>query len=132
MALEPIDATLSDWQKIEVIKRFHQTYVEQLETIEKELSALLTRKAEADLMASYIADQPEVVELRPEAAEIEKLKSVVRMLINWLSDLSRCSPKPTCLRRYNGIRALFVGSLVTETWISCMAGILPQWPINKI
>jgi transketolase len=63
--------TLTDWQKRDALKRVREQYQEELTKIEGELIEFLTRAQEADLIAAYLGEQPEVKALRPDPKEVE-------------------------------------------------------------
>ena len=71
MPIQPIVVTLSDGQMMETLKRFRAKYAEELEKLDVELTDILTALAEADFIAQYLGEQPEVKELRAKKAELE-------------------------------------------------------------
>lgn len=75
MALQPISVTLTDGQKLEVLKRFRQRYGEELEKVENDILAILTAQAECAFVASYIGEQAEVVELKQRDDELAGLEA---------------------------------------------------------
>jgi hypothetical protein len=74
MPLQPLSATLTDGQKIDVLKRFRKRYGDELEKVENSLLEIMTALAEADFMVQYVGDQPEVRDLRARKAEIDALE----------------------------------------------------------
>jgi len=74
MPLPPLTITLSDGQKLEVLKRYRSTYVEELKKLEGALTEVLTALAEADFLTGYLGEQPEVIELRKRKVETEALE----------------------------------------------------------
>jgi len=87
MPQPPIAVTLSDWQKIEALKRVREDYQEELTKVESEITDILSACAEADFIAQYLGDQPEVKERRarkPEAETKEKRRQYVIALIERL------------------------------------------------
>ena len=79
--------TLSDWQKIEALKRSRERYHEELNKLESDITDILSACAEADFIAQYLGDQPEVKEMRakkPEADTKEKRRQYVIALIERL------------------------------------------------
>ena len=73
MPLAPLSISLTDWQKLEAIKRFRAKYSDELTETEAKLMALLTAAAEADFLAQYLGEQPELKEARGRKDEIEVL-----------------------------------------------------------
>jgi hypothetical protein len=71
MPAQPLSVTLSDGQKIDVLKRFRKKYGEELEKIEAQVVEILTALQEADFMVQYVGEQPEVKELRARKSELE-------------------------------------------------------------
>lgn len=113
MAQGPISVTLSDWQKLEALKRVRERYQEEQTKLEVEITEILTACAEADHLAQYLGEQPEVAELRakkPEAEAKEKRRQYVLKLIERLDavipkvpDVKAPAPgagKPAGVRRY--------------------------------
>lgn len=90
MAQGPITVTLTDWQKLEALKRVRERYVEELARIEAEITEILTACAEADHLAHYLGEQPEVTELRakrPEAEVKEKRRQYLQKLVERLDQV---------------------------------------------
>jgi hypothetical protein len=71
---EPLVVTLSDGQKVEAMKRFRHRYTEELTKVEAELTEALTHVAEADFLAQYLGEQPEIIELRKGKEDAERLQ----------------------------------------------------------
>jgi hypothetical protein len=87
MPLEPLTVTLSDGQKVEAMKRFRVKYADELTKVESELTDVLVALAEADFLAQYLGEQPEIVELRkrkPDVENLEKRRSYLRKIIDRL------------------------------------------------
>ncbi len=87
MPQPPLAVTLSDWQKIEALKRARERYQEELTKVESEVTDILTACAEADFIAQYLGDQPEIKEMRakkPEAENKEKRRQYLLALIERL------------------------------------------------
>jgi hypothetical protein len=113
MPQPPITVTLSDWQKIEALKRTRERYQEELTKVESEVTDILTACAEADFLAQYLGDQPEVKDLRakkPEAEVKEKRRQYLLALIDRLDAVIPKQPdvkpalagagKPAGIKRY--------------------------------
>ncbi len=71
MPLKQLSATLSDGQKLAVLKRFRAKYAEELEKLDVDMQEIMINLAEADFIAQYLGEQPEVAELRAKKAELE-------------------------------------------------------------
>lgn len=87
MPLPPLDVQLTNGQQIEVLKRFRERYAEELTKLELDMTDILTARAEAEFMAKYLGDQPEVVELRQRVKELdakEKRRQYLGMIIDRL------------------------------------------------
>jgi hypothetical protein len=87
MPQPPIAVTLTDWQKIESLKRMRERYADELSKVEAEISEILTAVAEGDFLAQYLGDQPEVKDLRarrPDAEAKEKRRQYLLALIERL------------------------------------------------
>jgi hypothetical protein len=89
---QPLAVTLSDGQKVEVLKRFRNRYGEKLKEVENELRDILTNLAEADFIAAYLGDQPEVAELRAKKAEVEVLERRRLHLLKIIDRLDKYIP----------------------------------------
>jgi hypothetical protein len=74
MPLQPLSVTLSDGQKIDVLKRFRKKYGDELATVEASVTEILTSIAEAEFMVQYVGEQPEVKDLRARKAELEQFE----------------------------------------------------------
>jgi len=92
MALEPLVVDLSEGQKLEVLKRFHNRYQDELDKVEAELRALLVRNAEAEFLVQYIKEQPEVKDLRADPAQIQRLEQRREYLHQLIKVLSHYMP----------------------------------------
>lgn len=100
MPQPPLTVSLTDWQKIETLKRTRESYQEELTKVEAEITDILTACAEADFLAQYLGDQPEVKEMRakkPEAEAKEKRRQYLLALIERLDAVIPKQPevKPT-------------------------------------
>jgi len=100
MPQPPLTVALTDWQKIETLKRTREGYQEELTKVEAEITDILTACAEADFLAQYLGDQPEVKEMRakkPEAEAKEKRRQYLLALIERLDAVIPKQPevKPT-------------------------------------
>lgn len=100
MPQPPLTVALTDWQKIETLKRTREGYQEELTKVEAEITDILTACAEADFLAQYLGDQPEVKEMRakkPEAEAKEKRRQYLLVLIERLDAVIPKQPevKPT-------------------------------------
>lgn len=87
MPQPPIAVTLTDWQKIEALKRARERYQEELTKVEAEITDVLTACAEADFLVQYVGEQPDVKEMRarkPEAEAKEKRRQYLLALIERL------------------------------------------------
>jgi hypothetical protein len=93
MALEPLTIELSEGQKTEVLKRFHRSYHAELEKVEGELRQLLTGNAEAEFLAQYIKEQPEVTQLRADPAAIKRLEQRREYLAQLIKVLEHYTPE---------------------------------------
>ena len=74
MPLQPLVVHLSEGQQKEAMKRFRHKYAEELTKLEAELTDVLTAIAEADFLAQYLGEQPEIKELKKRQAEVEALQ----------------------------------------------------------
>jgi hypothetical protein len=113
MPQPPISVSLTDWQKIEALKRVRERYQEELTKVESEVTDILTTCAEADFLAQYLGDQPEIKEMRagrPEAETKEKRRQYLIALIERLdavipkqAEVKQPAPgtgKPSGLKRF--------------------------------
>jgi hypothetical protein len=89
---QPLAVTLSDGQKVEVLKRFRNRYGEKLKEVENELRDILNNLAEADFIAAYLGDQPEVAELRAKKADVEVLERRRQHLLKIIDRLDKYIP----------------------------------------
>jgi hypothetical protein len=87
MPIEPLTVTLTDGQKVEAMKRFRVKYADELTKVEAELTDVLINLAEADFLAQYLGEQPEIIDLRkrkPDVENLEKRRSYLRKIIERL------------------------------------------------
>ncbi len=115
MPLNPLSATLSDGQKLAVLKRFRAKYGDELTKLEAEMQEILLSVAEADFLTQYLGEQPEIAELRAKKSELEikeKRRQYLGKIIDRLDQSipqqqpvnvpapSGAGAKPTGVRRY--------------------------------
>jgi hypothetical protein len=93
MPLNPLTVTLSDGQKIAAMKRFRQRYADELAKLEASLTEIITNLAEADFLAQYLGEQPEIQELRAHKAEIEALETRRQRLGKIIERLDQYTPQ---------------------------------------
>ena len=93
MPMPPITVTLSDGQKVETMKRFRVLYGDEMTAIEAKLTDALLAAQEADFLAQYLGEQPELKELRARAAEAEKLEKRRQYLAALVERLDQYTPK---------------------------------------
>lgn len=93
MPLPPLQATLSDGQKLAALKRLRAVYADELAGLEVEILEILTNLAEADFLAQYLGDQPEVVALRARKAEVETKEKRRQYLGKLIERLDQCIPE---------------------------------------
>ncbi len=93
MPQPPITVALTDWQKIEALKRSRERYAEELVKVESEVTDILTACAEADFLAQYLGDQPEVKELRAKKPDAEVKEKRRQYLIALIERLDAVIPK---------------------------------------
>ncbi|MCX8039988.1 MAG: hypothetical protein N3B15_05385 [Planctomycetota bacterium] len=93
MSKGPLSVTLSEWQKLEALKRMRERYQEELDKLEATLTDILTACAEADFLAQYIGEQAEVKELRARKAEIEPLEKRRQHLLALIERIDAIMPK---------------------------------------
>jgi hypothetical protein len=74
MPLQPLIVQLSEGQKKEAMKRFRAKYADELTKVEADLTDVLTAIAEAEFLAQYLGEQPEIKELKKRQAEVETLQ----------------------------------------------------------
>jgi hypothetical protein len=91
--LPPLTSTLSNGQKMEVLKRFRHLYADELTKIEAEMQNLLINLAEADYMAAFIGEQPEVVTLRASKSALEDKEKRRQTLGKLLERLDQMIPE---------------------------------------
>ncbi len=88
-----LTVTLSDGQKIEAMKRFRARYAEELTKLDVELTEILTGIAEADFLAQYLGDQPEITEMRKRKEGADKLQKRRTYLIKIIARLDEYIPQ---------------------------------------
>ncbi len=74
MPLQPLVVQLSEGQQKEAMKRFRAKYTDELTKLEANLTDVLTAIAEAEFLAQYLGEQPEIKELKKRQAEVEVLQ----------------------------------------------------------
>ncbi|MEK7412869.1 MAG: hypothetical protein AAB263_06095 [Planctomycetota bacterium] len=89
----PLTVTLSDGQKLEALKRVRDHYQEELSVVENDLTEILTRCAEADFIAQYLGEQPEIAEMRARKSEAEAKEKRRQYLLKLIDRLSQVIPK---------------------------------------
>lgn len=95
MPLAPLSITLSDGQKLEALKRMRKHYQDAIEKITTELTDVLTAQAEAEFLAAYLGEQPEIKELRSGAAKAEELEKRRQYLARLIERLESVIPATT-------------------------------------
>lgn len=75
MPAQPLAVTLSDGQKIDVLKRFRKKYDDELALLDAQQTEILTALQEADFMTQYVGEQPEVKEMRGRKAELDVIEA---------------------------------------------------------
>jgi predicted DNA-binding antitoxin AbrB/MazE fold protein len=93
MPLPPISVTLTDGQKVEALKRIRERYVDELKKLETDVTEILTQVAEAEMLAAYLGEQPEVKELRQRVPELEKKQTRREHLGKLMDRLEQIIPK---------------------------------------
>ena len=93
MPLPPLTTTLSNGQKMEVLKRYRHLYAEELAKVEAEVQNILTALAEADYMAGFIGEQPEVGALRSAKAQLEEREKRRQTLGKLIERLDQIIPE---------------------------------------
>src|SRR4051812_31426612 len=93
MPLKQLTAALSDGQKLATLKRFRTKYSEELEKIEVEMQEIMTSLAEAEFLAQYVGEQPEVLELRARKAELDTKEKRRQYLGKIIDRLDQCIPE---------------------------------------
>jgi len=71
----PLAVTLSDGQKIDVLKRFRKKYGDELTALDSQQTEILTALQEADFMTQYVGEQPEVKEMRGRKTELDTIEA---------------------------------------------------------
>jgi hypothetical protein len=92
MPLKQLNPALSDGQKVAVLKRFRAKYSDELEALEVEMQEILTSLAEAEFLAQYVGEQPEVLELRARKPEFELKEKRRQYLGKIIERLDACIP----------------------------------------
>ena len=108
MPLEPIQVHLTDGEKIEVLKRFQQSYKAEMDELVAKLETHLRSHAEADFVAQYLGEQPEVLSLKSNQEEVAKLEQRRQHIAVIIDRLAQVIPKqdeiglkpPAQMRRY--------------------------------
>ena len=93
MPIDPIQVALTDGEKIEVLKRFQQQYIEEMAEIEVKLTEILRQHAEADFVIQYLGEQPEVKALKDNQEEVNTLEQRRQHLAAILERLEQVVPK---------------------------------------
>ena len=93
MSQGPISVTLTDWQKLESLKRIRERYSEELAKLEAEITEIMTACAEADHLAQFLGEQPEVAELRVKRPEAEAKEKRRMYLLKLIERLDQVIPK---------------------------------------
>jgi hypothetical protein len=75
------------------MKRFRARYAEELAKVEAELTDILVNIAEADFLAQYLGDQPEIQELRQHKADIEAKETRRQRLGQIIERLDQYTPQ---------------------------------------
>jgi len=89
----PLAVALTEWQKIDALKRTRELYQTELKKTEAELTDILVACAEADYIAQYVGEQPEVKELRAKKPEVEAREKRRQYLIALIERLESVIPK---------------------------------------
>lgn len=105
MPAEPINVSLTDGEKLEALKALRHRYGQEIEELERELRGLMIRQAESEFLAQYVGEQREVVEMRPDAAELEKLEKRRQHVTMLIERLDSVLPKqgesgPSLIQRF--------------------------------
>jgi len=93
MPLQPLVIQLSEGQKKEAMKRFRAKYAEELIKVEADLSDVLTAIAEAEYLAQFLGEQPEIKDLKKRQAEIETLQQRRLYLGKIIERLDQVTPQ---------------------------------------
>jgi len=105
MPLDPIEVELSNGQKLEVLKRFRQQYLEELERLDHDIRDIKTALAEYEFVVQYLGEQPEVLELKgreEELAQLEKRRAYLGKLLDRLDQSlpKQSGDKPATFQKY--------------------------------
>ena len=92
MPAQPITVTLTDGQKLDVLKRLRKRYGDEVERVEASVVEILTAVAEAEFLTQYVGEQPEVKELRARKAELETLELRRQYLSKLIDRLDAVTP----------------------------------------
>ena len=92
MPAQPITVTLTDGQKLDVLKRLRKRYADEVERVEASVVEILTAVAEAEFLTQYVGEQPEVKELRARKAELETLELRRQYLSKLIDRLDAVTP----------------------------------------
>lgn len=105
MPLQPLVVQLSDGQKKEAMKRFRAKYADELTKVESDLTDVLTAIAEAEFLAQYLGEQPEIKELKKRQAEVETLQQRRLYLGKIIDRLDQYTPpeKPVAVPVPSGV-----------------------------
>lgn len=89
----PLIVTLTDWQKLEALKRVRERYGDELAKVEAEITEILTACAEGDHLVQFLGEQPEVAELRARRPEAETKEKRRQYLLKLIERLDQVIPK---------------------------------------
>jgi hypothetical protein len=92
MPLQPLTVTLTDGQKLDVLKRFRKLYSDELAQVETQMTEILTAIAEADHLGQFLGDQPEVRALKAKQSELAALEQRRTYLGKLLDRLEAVTP----------------------------------------
>ncbi len=92
MPLTPLTVQLSEGQQREAMKRFRAKYAEEFTKLEADLTDVLTAIAEAEFLAQYLGEQPEIKELKKRQAEVETLQVRRQYLGKLIDRLDQYTP----------------------------------------
>lgn len=92
MPVQPLHVTLTDGQKIDVLKRFRKRYSDEVEKVEASLVEIMTAISEAEFVSQYVGEQPEVKELRVHKAELDTLEQRRQYLSKLIDRLDSVIP----------------------------------------
>src|SRR6188768_947908 len=93
MPLQPLVVQLAEGQKKEAMKRFRAKYAEELTKVESDLTDVLTAIAEAEYLAQFLGEQPEIKELKKRQAEVEALQQRRLYLGKIIDRLDQVTPQ---------------------------------------